>query len=83
MNPADDVLRRRLSVHKLFESDLRSAADVVDWSGALQPQDFSGACWAIGLRAAVTNADVLRASSPERADEATGNLTVALLAPAR
>ena len=57
-----DLARRRLRNHRLDRSEFRSPAEVVRWSGALQAQDYSGAKWAIGLRAkGVTEVDVDRA----------------------
>jgi hypothetical protein len=57
-----DLVRRRLRNHRLERSEFRSPAEVVRWSGAVQAQDYSGAKWAIGLRAkGVTEVDVDRA----------------------
>ena len=57
-----DLVRRRLRNHRLDRSEFRSPAAVVRWSGAVQAQDYSGAKWAIGLRAkGVTEVDVDRA----------------------
>ncbi len=52
----------RLHNQRLAASDARSALDVVSHLGAVQAQDYPGAKWAIGLRAArLTDADVERA----------------------
>jgi hypothetical protein len=56
-----DLVRRRLANQRLTRSSFRAAADVVSWLGAMQSQDYPGAKWAIGLRAAVTVEDVDRA----------------------
>ena len=57
-----DLIRRRLRNHRLDRSEFRSPAEVVRWSGAVQAQDYSGAGWAIGLRAkGLTGAGVDRA----------------------
>jgi hypothetical protein len=57
-----DLLRRRLRNQRLDRSEFRKPADVVQWLGAVQAQDYAGAKWAIGLRAnGLTDADVDRA----------------------
>jgi len=45
------LIRQRLDNHKLLRSNLRAAADVVAWLGAVQSQDFAGAKWALAQRA--------------------------------
>jgi winged helix DNA-binding protein len=57
----NDLIRRRLANQRLLRSSLRTPADVVSWLGAMQSQDYPGAKWAIGLRAAVTDEAVERA----------------------
>ena len=57
----NDLIRRRLANQRLLRSSLRTPADVVSWLGAMQSQDYPGAKWAIGLRAAVTDEEVERA----------------------
>ena len=57
----NDLIRRRLANQRLLRSSCRAPADVVAWLGAMQSQDYPGAKWAIGLRAAVTDEDVDRA----------------------
>jgi hypothetical protein len=54
----NDVVRRRLANQRLSGSSFRTPVDVVSWLGAMQSQDYPGAKWGIGLRAAVTDADV-------------------------
>ena len=57
-----DIVRHRLRNQRLESSEFREPADVVAWLGAVQAQDFTGAKWAVALRArGVTNADVDRA----------------------
>jgi hypothetical protein len=55
------LIRRRLANQRLLRSSFRDPVDVVAWLGAMQSQDFAGAKWAIGLRAAVTEEEVDRA----------------------
>ena len=57
----NDLIRRRLANQMLSRPACRTPGDVVAWLGAMQSQDYAGAKWAIGLRAAVTDADVERA----------------------
>ena len=45
-----DLLRHRLSNHKLARSTFRAPSDVVAWLGAVQAQDYPAAKWALGLR---------------------------------
>ena len=56
-----DLIRRRLANQRLSRSEFDTPGDVVAWLGAMQSQDYSGAKWAIGLRASVTDADVDKA----------------------
>jgi len=57
-----DLVRRRLTNHRLERSEFRKPADVVQWLGAVQAQDYAGAKWALGLRAkGLTDADFDRA----------------------
>jgi hypothetical protein len=58
----DQLLHQRLSNQWLQHAEPRTPADVVSWLGAVQSQDFTGAKWALGLRApGLSNADVDRA----------------------
>ena len=56
---SDTLLAERLHNQQLTQSIRRKPAQVVSCLGAMQAQDFPGAKWAIGLRAAgCVNADV-------------------------
>jgi hypothetical protein len=57
----NDLIRRRLANQRLSRSSFRAPGEVVSWLGAMQSQDYPGAKWAIGLRAAVTDEDVEKA----------------------
>lgn len=54
-------IQARLVAHRLVGEPFGDAAQVVDWFGAVQAQDYAGALWAIGLRANATRDDVERA----------------------
>jgi hypothetical protein len=57
-----DIASYRLQNQHLSQADLQSPAEVVNWLGAVQSQDFAGAKWAIGLRTSgLSEADVERA----------------------
>ncbi len=57
-----DLIRHRLRNQKLFRTNLTMPAAVVSWLGAVQAQDYSGAKWALALRAKpLTDEDVDRA----------------------
>lgn len=45
-----DIALQRLGNQRLSSPDLRKAADVVRWLGAVQAQDYHAAKWALGLR---------------------------------
>ena len=61
-NVQRDLLGRRLASQKLARSTFRTPAEVVAWMGGVQAQDYPGAKWAVGIRAArLTNDDVERA----------------------
>jgi hypothetical protein len=45
-----DIPARRLVTHHLANPDFKSPADVVQWFGAVQAQDYLGSLWAIGQR---------------------------------
>jgi hypothetical protein len=47
-----DPIAWRLRSQKLVRTTCRTPPDVVGWLGAMQAQDYAGAKWAIGLRAA-------------------------------
>src|SRR6266545_1542507 len=57
-----DITSYRLHNQRLSQTNLTNPAEVVNWLGAVQSQDFTGAKWAIGLRTSgLTEADVDRA----------------------
>ena len=45
-----DIALQRLNNQRLFSPNLKKAADVVHWLGAVQAQDYYAAKWALGLR---------------------------------
>jgi hypothetical protein len=47
-----DLIAQRLSNQRLATTTFKKAEEVVAWLGAVQSQDYSGAKWALGLRAA-------------------------------
>jgi hypothetical protein len=57
----NNLVLRRLSNQRLLRSSFRTPQEVVSWLGAMQSQDYAGAKWGIGLRAAVTDDEVDRA----------------------
>lgn len=57
----NELIRRRLANQRLSRSSFRTPVDVVSWLGAMQAQDYPGARWGIGLRAAVSDTEVERA----------------------
>ena len=62
-----DLVSQRLRNQRLSRPSFRNAEDVVSWLGAVQAQDYTGAKWALGLRATVlTDADVERAFTEGR-----------------
>src|SRR6266496_1668300 len=57
-----DITSYRLHNQRLSQTSLTNPAEVVNWLGAVQSQDFAGAKWAIGLRTnGLTETDVERA----------------------
>lgn len=57
-----EILRRRLANQRLLGSTLKTPAEVVQWLGAVQAQEYAMARWAIGLRLTqVTDTAVTRA----------------------
>jgi hypothetical protein len=57
-----DTAQQRLHTQRLASAGFDSPAEVVRWFGAVQAQDYAGALWAVGMRAAgATEADVERA----------------------
>ena len=47
---AIDIIPARLRNQKLVNTDLKEPAEVVQWLGAMQAQEYAMAKWAIGLR---------------------------------
>lgn len=45
-----DILKHRLHNQQLFNSSIKSPAELVKWFGAVQAQDYPAAKWALGLR---------------------------------
>jgi len=59
---SQDIVRLRLRNQRLTRTSFRTPAEVVSWLGAVQSQDYPGAAWGVGQRAAgITAADVGRA----------------------
>jgi hypothetical protein len=57
-----ELVRTRLLNQRLIRSEFTNPAEIVSWLGAVQSQDYAGACWALGLRAdGLANTDVERA----------------------
>src|SRR4051812_20640737 len=56
-----DVGRLRLMHQRVIGSALRTPAEVVQWLGAVQAQDFLAAKWAIGIRSACDDAFIAAA----------------------
>ena len=60
----DTVAARRLASQRLVGPGLETAAAAVSWLGAVQAQDYTGAKWALGMRApGTTDGDVEAAFS--------------------
>jgi hypothetical protein len=47
-----EIVRRRLDAQRISSTTFTRPAQVVDWLGAVQAQDYLGALWAVGLRLA-------------------------------
>lgn len=45
-----DLLKIRLHNQQLSQSSFKSAAEVVEWMGAVQAQEYLGALWSLGMR---------------------------------
>src|SRR5438552_15755374 len=57
-----DIAHQRLHNQLITHPGFEKPGDVVNWLGAVQAQDYSGALWAVGLRMRdVTEADVEQA----------------------
>ena len=50
--PTDPISARRLRNQRITRTGLAAAADVVDWLGAVQAQEYEAATWALALRMA-------------------------------
>ena len=50
MKDSAAIALRRLSQQRIIKHPCRTPAEVVDWLGAVQAQDYPGAKWALGLR---------------------------------
>lgn len=46
----EEIIERRLSNHVLIQTSFKNSEDAVSWFGAVQSQDYPGACWAISQR---------------------------------
>ena len=46
----ETIARQRLFNQRLIASTLRHPAEVVQWLGAVQAQDYAGAKWSLGMR---------------------------------
>src|SRR5258708_34735278 len=61
MQPVD-TLKEGLNTHHIGGTPCKNPADVVQWLGAVQAQDYGAAKWALGLRTrGVSDADIDRA----------------------
>ncbi len=45
-----EIKEKRLSNHALTQTPFQTPEDVVSWFGAVQSQDYPGACWALSQR---------------------------------
>lgn len=63
-----DIAERRLKGQRITDTGLRRPADVVEWLGAVQAQEYEAAKWAVGLRLkdGVVDADIERAFNEGR-----------------
>ena len=48
--PIDPISTRRLHNQRIMRTGLETAADIVDWLGAVQAQEYEPASWALALR---------------------------------
>ena len=49
-SPASVIAQQRLLNQRLTGAGRRTPADVVEWLGAVQAQEYAPACWGLGLR---------------------------------
>src|SRR6185436_16956545 len=54
-----DIALQRLNNQRLSSPNLKKAADVVHWLGAVQAQDYHAAKWALGLRMQAATDEVI------------------------
>jgi Winged helix DNA-binding domain len=59
------LLVQRLRNQRLCGSTLNTPAAVVEWLGAVQAQDYAGACWAVGQRAPLLTAGAVHQAVDE------------------
>jgi Winged helix DNA-binding domain len=45
-----EIMRQRLAQQRISQNPFRTPAEVVDWLGAVQSQEYLGAIWSLGLR---------------------------------
>ena len=62
-----DPVAWRLRSQRLVGPGCRTPADVVTWLGAMQAQDYSGAKWAVGLRASTVDDQAIERAYDEGA----------------
>src|SRR5215831_1449897 len=56
-----NILQQRLYNQQITHQSFQKPGEVVEWFGAIQAQDYSGAKWAIALRLkGITDADIER-----------------------
>jgi hypothetical protein len=46
----DSIVQQRLLNQRLLGTAIQQPADVVQWLGAVQAQDYAGAKWGLGMR---------------------------------
>lgn len=61
-----NITAQRLANQKISTSDLTTPEAVVEWLGALQGQDYTGAKWSIGLRLPGSSDDQIEQAIDER-----------------
>src|SRR5689334_2230107 len=61
-----DIVNQRLFTQRIAGMKFAEPADVVNWMGAVQAQDYTGALWAVGLRAKNTTVDDLEQAIADR-----------------
>jgi hypothetical protein len=76
----DSFIRHRLDNQRLLATTFQQPADVVQWFGAVQAQDYAGAKWALGMRLDPA-ATVVSEATIERAFDAGTILRTHVLRP--